>query len=44
MSNATLLLPEYELNKLFTDDWVDMPDVYDLYNTSVNQIMENSND
>lgn len=30
MSNATLLISEYELNELFTDDWLDMPDVSDL--------------
>lgn len=40
MSNATLLLSEYELNELFTDDWVDIPDVSELYNIPVNQIME----
>lgn len=44
MSNATLLLSEYQLNELFTDDWLDMPDVSELYTTPINQIMENIND
>jgi len=44
MSNATLLLSEYKLNELMTDDWVDMPDVSELYNTPINEIMENNND
>jgi hypothetical protein len=44
MSNATLLLSEYELNELISDDWVDIPDVSELYNIPVNQIMERTND
>ena len=44
MSNATILLPEYQLDELFTDDWLDMPDVPELYNTPVNQTMESNND
>jgi len=44
MSNATLLLSEYELKELFTDDWDDIPDVSELYNTPVNQIMESTHD
>jgi len=44
MSNATLLLSEYKLNELYTEDWLDMPDVSELYNTHINQIMENNND
>lgn len=44
MSNATLLLSEYEINELISDDWVDMPDVSELYNTPINQIMESTND
>lgn len=40
MSNATLLLSEYELNELMTDDWVDIPDVSELYDTPINLIME----
>jgi len=40
MSNATLLLPEYQLDDLFTDDWVDIPDVSGLYdNPAFNQVI-----
>ena len=42
MSNATLLLSEYELNELMSDDWLDMPDVSELYNAPINKIMENN--
>jgi hypothetical protein len=42
MSNATLLLSEYELNELISDDWVDIPDVSELYNTPINLIMESN--
>jgi hypothetical protein len=42
MSNATLLLSEKQLGDLFTDDWVDMPDVSELYSTPINKIMENN--
>jgi hypothetical protein len=42
MSNATLLLSEYEINELMSDDWLDMPDVSELYNTPINKIMENN--
>jgi hypothetical protein len=44
MSNATLLISEKQLNELYSDDWLDMPDVSELYNTPVNQIMESDND
>jgi len=44
MSNATLLLSEYEINELMSDDWLDMPDVSELYNTPINLIMESTND
>ena len=40
MSNATLLLSEYQLEDLFTDDWLNMPDVYELYdNPAFNQVI-----
>jgi len=44
MSNATLLISEYEINELMSDDWLDMPDVSELYNTPINLIMESTND
>ena len=40
MSNATLLISEKQLNELYTDDWLDMPDVSELYdNPKFNQVI-----